>query len=147
MSIYCLASVHALVREYIPMSVYHTSTEWYQTLLSAYLESSIGKHDDILVDASRWAQGSRKIPLRVLQYYATAEGRMLLAQTVLEWYMPYIIDVARLAQRLDQLVRADDILGRAISEYLGRLYPCHTQQDYAGYIAAVLYYAMDRLPG
>lgn len=147
MSIYCLASVHALVREYIPMSVYHTYTDWYATLLSAYLESADGKHDDILCDASRWAQGSRKIPLRVQQYYATAEGQALLAQTIREWYMPYIIDVARLTQRLDQLVRADDTLGRAIGEYLGRLYPCHTQQDYADYIAAVMYYAMDRLPG
>ena len=147
MSVYCLASVHALVREYIPICIYHTYIEWYFTLLSAYLESPDGKHDDILGDASRWAQGSRKIPLRVQQFYATKEGQALLAKTVHEWYMPYIIDVARLAQRLDQLVRSDDTLGQAISEYLARLYPCHTQQDYADYIAAVMYYAMDRLPG
>lgn len=147
MSIYCLAGVHTLVREYIPMSVYHTCTEWYATLLSAYMESPDGKHDDILGDASRWAQGSRKIPLRVQQWYATADGQALLTQTIREWYMPYIIDVARLAQRMDQMVRSDDTLGRAISEYLTRQYPCHTQQDYADYIAAVMYYAMGRLPG
>lgn len=147
MATYCLAGVHTLVREYIPICMYHTCTDWFCTLLSAYLESPDGKHDDILCDASRWAQGSRKMPLRVQQWYATAEGQALLAQTIREWYMPYIIDVARLSQRLDQMVRSDDTLGRGIGEYLARLYPCHTQQDYADYIAAVMYYAMDRLPG
>lgn len=61
--------------------------------------------------------------------------------------MLYIIDVARLARHLDQLVRLDDTQGRAISEHVECLYPCHAQQDYADYIAAVMYYAVDRLPG
>lgn len=146
MTIYCLAAVDRLLREYIASSIYPTHVEWYDMLLSSYLLSPEGRDYDVVSEAGRWARGIRKIPVQIRRYYATRDGQTALADTIRQRYIPYVMDLRRLAQRMDEMIGADTTLSTAIREHLNGLYPCDGPDGYSIYIAQALICAMDRLP-
>ena len=147
MATYCLAAVDSLLREYISSAIFPTHVDWYDMLFSAFLISPEGQEYDVADEAGRWARGVRKIPVRIRRYYSAPEGQAALAHTIQHRYIPYVMDIGRLTQRIDHLIRADATLGMAIQEHMGRLYPCDGGEAYATYIAQAVYHAMDRLPG
>ena len=144
---YCLAAVDSLLREYIPSAIYPTHVDWYEMLFTSFVLSEEGKDYDIACDAGRWARGIRKIPVHIRRYYSNPEGQAALTRTIRQRYIPYVMDIARLTQRIDYLIRSDTTLSMAIHEHMGRIYPCDGVEAYATYIAQVVYHAMDRLPG
>lgn len=146
MATYCLAAVDSVMREYISSAVYPTNADWYKMLWQAYLISAHGETYDVTDEAGRWARGDRKIPVHIRRYYSSQEGQRALAQTIRQRYIPYAMDIGRLTQRLDDLIKSDATLSVAIREHMGHLYPCHGDDAYAVYIAQAVYHAMDRLP-
>lgn len=147
MPTYCLAAVVSLLREYISSAIYPTHIDWFEMLFSSFLLSPEGQEYDVTDEAGRWARGVRKIPLQIRRYYSTPEGQKALALTIQKRYLPYVMDIGRLTQRMDCLIRSDTTLAMAIHEHMGRMYPCDGVEAYANYLAQAVYHAMDRLPG
>ncbi len=92
----------------------------------------------------RWFNGQARISPRIVSYYIKAENRELLSADIEYHVLPLMYDSAMATQDAHTLLIQDTTISNEIKNELAVSYPCSTDRAKADFLAAVLFFGMER---
>ena len=92
----------------------------------------------------RWFNGQARISPRIISYYMDEENRDLLSADIEYNVLPLMYDSAMAAEDAHTLLIQDTTISAEVKNKLASSYPCQTNRDKADFLAAVLFFGMER---
>lgn len=92
----------------------------------------------------RWFNGQARISPRIISYYMDKENRDLLSADMEYNVLPLMYDSAMAAEDAHTLLIQDTTISPEVKNKLTASYPCRTDRDKADFLAAVLFFGMER---
>ena len=92
----------------------------------------------------RWFNGQARISPRIISFYMNEENRDLLSADIEFNVLPLMYDSAMAAQDVHTLLLQDTTISHEAKNKLLENYPCHSDRDKADFLAATLFFGMER---
>ncbi len=92
----------------------------------------------------RWFNGQARISPRIISYYMDEENRDLLSADIEYNVLPLMYDSAMAAEDAHTLLIQDTTISPEVKNKRTVSYPCRTDRDKADFLAAVLFFGMER---
>lgn len=92
----------------------------------------------------RWFNGQARISPRIISFYMKAENRELLSADVEYNVLPLMYDSAMAVQEIYTLLLRDTTISNETKNKLTADYPCKTDRENADFLAALLFFGMER---
>ena len=92
----------------------------------------------------RWFNGQARISPRIISFYMKAENRELLSADVEYNVLPLMYDSAMAVQEIYTLLLQDTTISNETKNKLTADYPCKTDREKADFLAALLFFGMER---
>lgn len=92
----------------------------------------------------RWFNGQARISPRIISFYMKEENKEMLSADMEYQVFPLMYDSAMAAQELHTLLLQDTTISNEGRNKLAAGYPCRTDKAKADFMAAVLFFEMER---
>ncbi|MDY3918821.1 MAG: ATP-binding protein [Candidatus Limivivens sp.] len=92
----------------------------------------------------RWFNGQARISPRIISFYMDEENRDLLSADMEYNVLPLMYDSAMAVEDAHTLLIQDTTISPEVKNKLTASYPCQTSREQADFLAAVLFFGMER---
>ena len=139
------SSVAATIRRYISDDHYYNQIDFIGNLFADFLASD--EAENFVFDngsVCKWLNGMTKVSPQISRYYLKPQRQSYLEYNIVSMIIPVMNDPAMAVQALYELLVGDYTVSEEKKEALCKGYPCKTTEEKASFMAALLYFGMQR---